>query len=520
MIQFLDNSLQKKYRILEVINNSVDYSATQNQILDELNISLGTLKRSVKLIEEDFQAFGCEDKIQLTYNEESKAYNLMIAENFSLQFIRLYYLENSIRFKLIEGMFTDTLGDMSEVADQLYLTYSSLRRELHYLKKELQLYDLTIDTKKKIKIKGNELHIRLFYTILYLDSYGGQSWPYQYIHQHDIHQICTLFPSEIYNPAIAAKRILLSFFTANSLVRAKNGHLIDYNAIQVPLFDSQDASYEQSLDELGDVFKKMLPLLGENLRRREIQALLSCVLAFGSYPGVVRASKFFYLNKELQEQDFLSSVFHLMNQLESFALSTITNDEYNSIFNKICLLHYRILLFNNTSFINLPIWADPNDDLVTYNRQRIALFTKAIENEFSHPTMSKFTDYKNYLLYEYHNILLHTLDWEKHKPNIRVLFLSKFGSHKLETLVTNAFQALYNFDTVNELSPQVDMIVSDMILSDQTISGIGATQPIIYVQPTISLSDYRKVSKKLAELTWKKLKKNIDTLERTDDFEA
>ncbi|MFD1900749.1 helix-turn-helix domain-containing protein [Enterococcus termitis] len=137
---------------------------------------MGTLKRSVKLIEEDFQAFGCEDKIQLTYNEESKAYNLMIAENFSLQFIRLYYLENSIRFKLIEGMFTDTLGDMSEVADQLYLTYSSLRRELHYLKKELQLYDLTIDTKKKIKIKGNELHIRLFYTILYLDSYGGQSY--------------------------------------------------------------------------------------------------------------------------------------------------------------------------------------------------------------------------------------------------------------------------------------------------------------------------------------------------------
>lgn len=506
MNQFLDNALQKKYRILELLNNSADYCAAQDKILEELDISLGTLKRSIKLIEEDFRAFECEDKIQLTYNENNKTYYLNIVEDFSLQFVLLFYLKESIRFKLIEGMFSDTLGDMSEVADQFYLTYSSLRRELLYLKKELTKYGLTIDTKKRIKIQGNELHIRLFYTVLHLDSYGGQSWPFPYIHQHEINHICTLFPSEIYNPAVASKKILLSIFTANSLVRAKNGHVIDPTTIDVPLFDSQHESYQQSVDELSLIFKKMLPLVNEEQRLIEIRTLLSCVLAFGSYPGISRASNFFYLNKELQEQNFLNSVIYLMNQLESYAISPITNDEYNNIFNKLCLTHYRILLFGNKSFVNLPVWVDPNDDLLTYNRQRTALFTQALEQELARPIMSKFTDYKSYLLFEYHNILLHTLDWDKHKPNIRVLFLSKYSSNKLENMVTSSFKALYNFDSTYELTSQVDLIISDMILSAQTLSTIGATQPTIYVQPTVSVSDYRVIAKKLSELTWKKMK--------------
>ncbi|GGD03970.1 helix-turn-helix domain-containing protein [Enterococcus wangshanyuanii] len=471
-----------------------------------MDISLGTLKRSVKLIEEDFRLFKCEDKIQLLYNEDTKTYQLNIAGDFSLQFVFLFYLKESIRFKLLEGMFTDTLGDISEVADQFYLTYSSLRRELQYLKKELSKYGLSIDTKKRIKIQGDELHIRFFYTVLYLDSYGGQSWPFPYIHQHEINQICTLFPTEIYNPTVAAKKILLSFFTANSLVRAKNGHIIDPSIMNVPLFDSKHSSYQPAIDKLSAIFKKMLPLANEEQRLIEIKTLLSCVLAFGSYPGVPRVSHFFYLNKELQEQDFLSSVLHLMNQLEDYAISPLTNDEYNSIFNKLCLTHYRVQLFNNKAFINLPIWTNPNDDLLTYNRQRTALFTEALEQEFTHPIMSKFLDYKNYLLFEYHNILLHTLDWEKHKPNIRVLFLSKYSTNKLENMVTSSFKALYNFDSTYELTSQVDLIISDMILSSQTLSTIGATQPTIYVQPTVSVADYRTIAKKLSELTWKKMK--------------
>lgn len=515
MIQFIDKALLKRYRILEVVNNSPNYSVSQKKLLEVLDISVGTLTRLTKAIKDDFEAFDCGENIQLSYNETTKTYHLDIAEDFSLQFIRLFYLENSVRFKLLEGMFADELGDMAEVAEQFFITYSSLRRELHFLKKELMKYGLNISTKKKIGIRGDELHIRFFFTILFLDSYGGQAWPFKYIHQHDIQQLCTLFPSEIFNPLVAEKRILLSIFTANSIVRAKNGHVVTIDALHVPLFSSPHESYHQSVNALNSSLKKMLPLLNRQQCLIETTTLLSCVLAFGSYHGIQRATSFFYLNKELQQQDFLSPIFHLMNQLEKFAISPITNDEYNTIFNKLCLTHYRVLLINNTAFVNLPVWQNPNDDLLTFNRKRIALFTQAFEKELAHPLMSKFIDYKSYLLFEYHNILLHSLDWEKHRPNIRVLFLSKYSSHKLQSMITNAFQAFYKFDCTFELTSEVDLIVSDIILSEQTLSAIGTNKSVVYVQPTVSVRDYQKVGRQLATLTWRKLKQSLHREEGT-----
>ncbi|MCA5013466.1 MULTISPECIES: helix-turn-helix domain-containing protein [unclassified Enterococcus] len=510
MKEFMDKSLLRRYQTLELINDAPDQTLHSDLLLDKLGISVGTLYKVISSIENDFIQYDCTDSIKLIYLESIHSYKLEIAEDFFIQFIRLFYYENSLNFKLLKGLLLNNLDDITETAQRFFITYSSLRRELYTLKKEFEKYGLELQLKKKIHLTGNELHIRLFYAVLCLNSYGGYSWPFHSIHLHDTNEILRHMPKEFFNSDSLDKKILVDYFTAVSLVRGRLNFPLTEECFKTSLYHSDTPEFKKSVTDLNQIFKRLLPATTEKKRTLEIRALISCVLACGSYAGITHAPRFFSLDKKLQKDQFLSPLFHIMESLKKYSLLKDSDNEYMKIFNKLATLHYRILLFNNPELQNLPTWSQPKNEIRILSDQRVALFTKIIKKELEHPVFNHLEEYKEYLAGQYHEIFLYSIDWLKYKPAINVLIVSKVSKDKLDFLLTTALRSLYNFQCVFERTEDIDLVVSDTILSDNLIPALGSeAKPVVYVNQTFTLSDYDRVGQKLAHLTWSKIEEKL-----------
>lgn len=501
---FIDTPLLKRFKLLKVIYQAPGQTVSQEELLYSMNISLTTLTSMIEIVQDDFEQFDCQEKIQLFFNQRYKCYSLKIHESFSLQFIQLFYLQESLRFKIMEKLLTNELSDMTSTAERFFTTYSTLRRELHYLKEVLQPYGLDITYRKKIRLIGDELHIRGFFTLFCLNSYGGRTWPDSFTPVAEVQAIITSLPEEIFNQKKADKRILLGFFIAVSLLRARHGLTLSESDIKVPLYGPEEVFQTERTKNIIHIYKKHLPLATNSVRILEIKVLFSCVLSFANYEGVQQFPHFFFLDKQLQELNFLDSVFQFMANIKTRLPYELSDQESNRIFYLICLTHYRMLLFHDPRFTNLLLTDNSALPSINIDVTKTEFINQLVMSEIEQPYFKPFEEFKPYLMAHYRNILYYSLDWTAHKSTICVYLISKFSKHKLEALILSVFDSFYDFEVAYELNSQVDVVISDSILVEDPSEYPFASQQIIYVDTPITPSDYHRIAKKFAEIGMRK----------------
>lgn len=500
MNDFLDLSYLKKMTLLEEIERSKNSTLSRNDLALKLNVNKRTIPKLVASIEDDLKSFSFVGKLKIEFNNHLSLYTLKLTNDFSLQFLKMLYLENSIKFKILIRALNNELSTINQTANELFISPSDLRNKI----KELQVFfsdkDINITTRGNIQITGNELSIRFFFTFLYYYTFQGSKWPFKFININQLTTLINKLPSDIYFSDSTDKNILLHYFMAVTILRIRKNMFISKIDLKAPLYES--VSYYQKIEQ--QIFYKELLLSIPNTSKKNIALetsyIFSSVIAMGSYSKITRPSNFFFINKDLRDIGFLNRSLLLMDILSNHLIHPLDNNEYNIILYCIFSIHYRLLFLGHSLLLSFPVWESTNKSETIYNKQRHDLISKLVSQVFNLPELSELVPYKKYLHDQYVQVLEHQLSVHKYDPIIKITFLSRFSNQKLQYRIYESLYPYFNLKLIENTNEKVDLIISDTCLTLSRVNNIKNDGQIIYVNTPPTHNDLTKVLDTLHEI--------------------
>lgn len=502
MKELLDLKNKKKVDIIEIIYNSKNHSCVQEVILKELNITYPTLRSLIGTINNDVLRFGHEN-FSIIHSPSNQLYTLIVSEENSVQLIIHAYIKDSPKFQLLELLLTSSFNNLQSIADKLYISYPSIRKDIKELNKLLEKYRVHISTNNGIRLEGDELGIRLYYTFLYLTVYGGESWPFLFIRYFEITELLEKCPKEIYNAHFLDKNMLVHFYLAVHLLRVRqNNYLPSYHQFHVPLYnaysDESKKSYEVFLNDLSNY----LPNVNEETLVFTTRIILSVLLAFGSYSSIDKVPSFFYSEPAFQKNRFLFIVSFTYEKIEQHLSIPLSNSEKEKLLYSFMCVNYRYLLFKNLS-LNLEsmVLGYTNIEKNLRKAHKVKHLKLLVSQLMELEEFSVFEPYKKELSSDYLIILEKRIDFSKHTLPVKVAILSIISNDTAVFDFMSIFSNYYNVCVTDKLDDDIDLVISDFSLSDQVLDSFSINQPIVYVNTRWSETDYEKVNRKLADIT-------------------
>ncbi|GEM_PF-6554343 len=158
----LNKNLLRQLQLLEKLYEK-DGWITLNVIAQTLNCSERVLRDDIKLINTEFKPFQIETSqngVMLTY-----------PNHYSADFIYQKVLSLSPEFLFLERIFFEEKYDIETIANELFLSSSTIRRIIAKLNTFLDHYEIQIVT-NPCKIIGNEQNIRSIMVHFFYEKYG------------------------------------------------------------------------------------------------------------------------------------------------------------------------------------------------------------------------------------------------------------------------------------------------------------------------------------------------------------
>ncbi|MCU5527523.1 helix-turn-helix domain-containing protein [Bacillus cereus] len=169
MRSLLNNNLRRQLQFLELLYEQ-DGWHTLGVCSQRLNCSERILREDIKLINQEFQPFQIDTSI--------KGIMLTYPSQYSIDFIYQKVLSVSPEFSFIERIFFDERYDIETIAEQLFLSVSTLRRIITKWNVYLAQYEIYIST-NPCKIMGNEQNIRSIMVHYFYEKYGVTHTPFE-----------------------------------------------------------------------------------------------------------------------------------------------------------------------------------------------------------------------------------------------------------------------------------------------------------------------------------------------------
>ncbi|OMH25159.1 hypothetical protein BK726_01860 [Bacillus thuringiensis serovar londrina] len=169
MRSLLNNNLRRQLQFLELLYEQ-DGWHTLGVSAQTLHCSERILRDDIKFINQEFQPFQIETSIngiRLTYPSQ-----------YSADFIYQKVLSVSPEFSFIERIFFDESDDIETIAEELFLSISTLRRIITKWNVYLKQYEIHIQT-NPCKIMGNEQNIRSIMVHYFYEKYGVTHTPFK-----------------------------------------------------------------------------------------------------------------------------------------------------------------------------------------------------------------------------------------------------------------------------------------------------------------------------------------------------
>lgn len=183
---FIDKTAEKKLALFKLLFFA-DEPISVKDILTQLHFSKSTLFRYLKELEEDL-ALTFEPQSFLLTNENNeysfKSEN-QLDKSLIVNRLNLYYIKNSIRFKIITAFYKKRYTSVDEIANDLYVSPSYLYRQLKDIYPLLDDFHLKITFKlephQPINLIGTEIHLRFFAVCFYWSAFKGIEWPFKHL---------------------------------------------------------------------------------------------------------------------------------------------------------------------------------------------------------------------------------------------------------------------------------------------------------------------------------------------------
>lgn len=484
MNNFFDRIHARKFALIKYIYDSPEHTATLEQLTFKFNLSTITLNRTIKDIKSDFIDFDFKQKVSISETNlmGSKAYKIILYSNFSLNHIQLTYMNNSIKFRLLNDLLLDNLGDINSTAAKYFITYSTLRRHLENLKADLDPFKIELRTKSKLTLIGDEITIRFFYTDLFFNIYEGLEWPFTFIDSNRLDKFLATFDDSIYPKNEYNYRLFFYYFISISLLRIRQKHLIDFEEHNIPLFKKDILPYnpkvftpfQKTLEDSIAYIENYLPATSNQILENEVSYIYSIVISYGPYQNN-RIPSFFYTNKFLKSIGFYESVLFFLDVLESHLPIKLTTAEYYTLQHTITLIHYRCLLINDF-LLNVPdSWITDKSFLYAlYPNQKFYL-TEFVNHILDMSTLAFLKPYKHYLLPNYISASITSVNTNRFNPKIKLLIISKVGLAIEKYIISNSdLTSLFEIEFSENINESADLIVSDISLKQENFINLNS----------------------------------------------
>lgn len=163
MKQILSSRSQRQLELLELLfeNDSITLTKTS----EFLGVPTKTLKVDIHELEITFNQMVIE-------TSKKNGVSLTIDPSFCKATIYQTFLKNSLEFQIIEKIFTQSATNIYELADELYVSVSTIKRTFSRINKVLQLDGFSINL-KKMKLIGDPLSICNFIQRYYTEKYAA-----------------------------------------------------------------------------------------------------------------------------------------------------------------------------------------------------------------------------------------------------------------------------------------------------------------------------------------------------------
>lgn len=225
-----------------------------------------------------------------------------------------YFLSNSLAFKFVEMLIYDETKTVFELAEELYISSSTLFRLIKKLNLSLADYYVQVQTNPCKLISENEESIRYFYISYFSERYNNLEWPFKTINQTIFEQLLTFIAKKNNIPLNFADFKRLKLWTAIPYLRVKQGHHVAIKS----------SNYSKMIPD----FSKFQPLT-----------------------GIIEKKLAITLNNEFIEQVF--SIF--INNNFKFSYESLIEDTKTDPDVKERVSHHAFLLHNLSNQIGIPI---------------------------------------------------------------------------------------------------------------------------------------------------------------------
>lgn len=465
---FLMRIDSRRFSILKLFEQEHTHSLSIEQISLKLSLSERTIKRTIIDIQSDIELFGYKDKISLDLyiGNNNKLYcSLHHHLTFSIHYMLREYLKNSIFFLIIKDLLFDSSFSIKKAIDKYFVTNSTLRRYLKKIDKELHVFNLSLSMKKELAIIGDEATIRLFYSSLFFEIYGGESWSFSFISQKELDDLLHLFPSSIYDPNEYSKRNYFQLFLAISILRIRKKKQIE-NRILFFTYQNEE-EHQHFLKEL-DFIKTLCPVISVAQLKIELAFMHSLVLSYGPYSNSKSISHFFIQNPELSKSNFFANVLLWVNDIEKYLYEPLSLEEQNDLIYATCLLFYRLKLFKQFDLSADKNWIEEST-LGTAFKFQIDLLRGILLDITKSTTLLKINEH--HLKFHYIETLFSCVDVTKFMPPVHLAIFSTLGQTMKKYLLNygDLFNK-FNLTIVDDVTTVVDVVISDRPLSKENFS--------------------------------------------------
>lgn len=189
--------------------------------LESLAQRLKTSKKTVLTDIEYFQE-NWPEIVSIDYNTTT-GISLTEAKNQTVQTIYTDFLQESLEFQLLEGIFFNPNQSGKYWEEQLFISTSSLYRMSLRMEKVLKAHGIRLQKNPYTLVATDESQFRNFFKVYFSEAYGVKKWPFEFMQSQLlklVRQISADFGVEVNEIQVYD----YSFRLAILLVRSQQGH--------------------------------------------------------------------------------------------------------------------------------------------------------------------------------------------------------------------------------------------------------------------------------------------------------
>jgi predicted DNA-binding protein YlxM (UPF0122 family) len=484
LINLLNNGERRKLQFAEILTNT-DKWLTLTELGEELDCSVRVLKEDMVFFRKNFSDFQIKTSsqgLQLTFKQDK-----------GLEALYQKLLSESTAYHLLEIIFMFEDKTISDLAEELYVSVSTLYRLIEQINAKTAVYDFKIET-NPCRVTGKEENIRYFYYNYFNEKYSYLDWWYKTIDEETLDKFLDFFIEFTQIPADFAFYNIFKLVTIVNLIRYKNKHLVETNGITI--------NFDEIIPELG-AYAKAFEEFEEKLDVKMSKELIHQIFT----PYVQEG---FSLNKErlfkkAAENKALAKTIELLSQ----ELTKISEESAIPLYNKDEI----IFALNNVAHLE---YQEPQSGYILYNRNKY--FAEEIKNNFPHFHSLLYEGMKKYRTFikkpmteDGINFFIYItfIFWENLVPElgkkfkkIRVLIISDrhvLHGHMLKDFIEHEFneQIVIDIYTSNNLDKKIiEALDYNLIVTNFPISSLE-NKRTVYIESVPTFYDLRKLKNAL-----------------------